>query len=102
MATIPGWVYLVLGGAIAAYAKFVSTRKPTTALTIFFWIGIILVGVGIFKLASRYMTGQKEMEKANPREQAEMRQSGGPLTCARCNARLHPQSRYCNWCGAKQ
>jgi hypothetical protein len=107
MASIPGWVYLIVGGAVAGFSKYIGAKmeKAPGALTIFFWIGILLVAVGVFKLALGYMTGEKEQK---PETKAPVRGPGRPdyardaIVCPRCNARLHPQSRFCNWCGTRQ
>ncbi len=105
--SIPGWVFAVIGVAVASYSKFVQSRsaQPKGVLTLFFWVGIALLVYGVFKTGIWYMT----REKASRREKADASVSGrrpsyarDHIVCARCNVKLHPRSRYCNWCGAKQ
>ncbi len=107
MVAIPGWAYLVVGGAMAAYAKFISARKPSTALTIFFWIGLFLLAIGVFKIAMAFIAGKKDPDEerrpTGSRDPADRPAwANDYIVCPRCNAKLNPRSRYCNWCGTRQ
>ncbi len=100
MASIPGWAFAGAGGAIALYSKYIQEKHPSGAMTLFFWIGILLLVVGAFKFVARYLMGAKDLEERVPRDVGAVRD--GIFACPRCNAKLHPQSRYCNWCGTRQ
>lgn len=95
MAGIPGWAYVITGVAIALYSKFVQHTSGSKVMGFFFWIGILFLTVGVFKMLLRFITrGEKESQEKNF--------SGRSfIVCPRCNARLDPRSRYCNWCGAR-
>ncbi len=107
MAKIPGWAYGAVGILIAVYSKFISSRSEggNTVMSIFFWVGILLLAIGVFKTVVNYLTGENKMKKARNVN----RDAGGRpvhardfLVCPRCNAKLHGQSKYCNWCGTEQ
>jgi len=107
---IPGWAYAGVGLAVALYAKFVESRKPSSALTIFFWIGIGLLVIGAFKIALGFIAGKREElsggeERPGRRIRGEAERPAHArdfVVCPRCNARLNPRSRFCNWCGTRQ
>ncbi|MBR9693354.1 zinc ribbon domain-containing protein [Candidatus Woesearchaeota archaeon] len=104
MVSIPGWAYSAVGVAIALYSKFVQSRSPDNkVMAIFFWVGVVFIIVGAFKLATQFLLGNRKKEQeATPRAP-----DGRPaaardmIFCPRCNAKLHPQSKYCNWCGTQ-
>lgn len=106
MVEIPGWAFAGAGAAIAAYSKFIDAKRPSGVWSLFFWLGILLVAFGAFKIVAGFITGEKKAMRA---ERAE-RRSGADrpahardsIVCPRCNAKLHPKSRYCNWCGTQQ
>lgn len=100
---IPGWAYLVVGGVIAGYSRFISSKSSNSALTIFMWIGIFLLIIGVFKIVAGFITGEKNEDKkfdyGGERNKSQI--GVDYIICPRCNAKLHPKSRYCNWCGTK-
>jgi hypothetical protein len=49
MASIPGWVYIVLGAVMIGAAEFVNSKTKTNSLTIFFYIGILFLIIGVGK-----------------------------------------------------
>jgi hypothetical protein len=103
MAAIPGWAYAGVGFAIMIYSKFVKARSPeNTIMGLFFWVGLLLLGIGVFKLALLYLLGGKKKDKKKERDQESRPVPRDAIYCPRCNAKLHPQSRYCNWCGTQQ
>jgi len=104
MASIPGWAYAGAGAAIAIYSKFVQSRKPSTAIELFFWVGLALLAIGVFKLGARFIMGKKEEFSYIENKPGNARSANTQdfIICPKCNAKLHPQSRFCNWCGTRQ
>lgn len=109
---IPGWAYIGLGVMISAYAKFIENKSGNAAMKLFFYIGVAMIVIGAFKLLISYIANPKEKESEGagedfsrtPKEnfpEPAKRSNGKYVTCNRCTARLHIQSRYCNWCGYK-
>jgi len=104
MAPLPGWAYLLVGALISGYSWFVRQRTGSVSLTFFFWTGILLGMIGLSKLLITYMTGPGGSRAGSNRpagSEGALDGSGAYRVCRRCNARLHPQSRFCNWCGAR-
>jgi len=98
MAKIPGWAYAAVGVAVALYSKFVQSRNGSKVMSFFFWVGILILIFGVFKLVLSFITGKRER---TPATRPSTPPGANYIICPRCNAKLHPQSRYCNWCGTK-
>jgi len=64
MVKISGWFFLIIGGAVSAYSTFVQSKIDSPGLTLFFWVGIGMIGIGVFKLALSYMFGDKSRDKS--------------------------------------
>ncbi|RJQ18197.1 hypothetical protein C4573_00560 [Candidatus Woesearchaeota archaeon] len=47
---IPGIAYLIIGAVIAGYAFFVRAKTESTAMLIFFYIGLLFIAIGGIKL----------------------------------------------------
>jgi uncharacterized paraquat-inducible protein A len=109
MAKIPGWAYAAVGAAITGYSWYVERQTENTTMSFFFWIGVALMGVGVFKVLTGYILNSKKKEQPQKKEQTQRRdersrpqEARDAIICPRCNAKLHPRSRYCNWCGTRQ
>lgn len=116
MARIPGIVYLLVGLVMMGYSKIIEARNPEANITLFFWVGLALFFIGVFKSLVQFVVA-KSTKKVGERERAELDQARGAahetihksveqqgrathLVCSECGAKLHVKSRYCNWCGA--
>lgn len=75
MAKIPGWVYLIVGVAIAVVSKWVEAKTKPGQFKLFFWLGIAFVVIGVFKLVAKYVfkMGAEEKERMTARRQGPMR-----------------------------
>ncbi|MBN2052970.1 hypothetical protein JW756_05680 [Candidatus Woesearchaeota archaeon] len=64
MAAIPGWVYLVIGVAMAAMSKIVesSSKKPGN-FALFFWLGVAFIVIGLGKLVFKALKKDKKPAK---------------------------------------
>jgi len=101
---IPGWAYAGVGLAITLYSKFVESRTKggNPLMGFFFWIGIAILVFGTFKLITQFLLKDKSpgpKGQVNPGQRPP--EARDAIYCPRCNAKLDPRSRYCNWCGTK-
>lgn len=105
MASIPGFIYLIVGGAVMAFSHFVMRSSESASMKLFFWVGGVLLVVGVFKILVKYMVGKgvREVKVRESEIRDTARESAGAshILCGKCGAKLHPRSRYCNWCGGK-
>ena len=60
MKKISGWVYIIIGAFVVLYTLFIQSRVDSPGMTIFFWVGIAFIGVGVFKVVSRIILGKDE------------------------------------------
>lgn len=93
MVKIPAIVYLLIGAGIS----YLSYRAGDE-LTIFFFAGLILIGVGVAKIliVRIFRTGvSKNVQKHLPRLHPHVRY------CPRCRAPVRPVDRFCTKCGQR-
>lgn len=55
MAKISGWIFLAIGAAVSLFSNYVRKRGGE-GLALFFWAGLIMIGIGVFKIAVGYIT----------------------------------------------
>jgi hypothetical protein len=60
MATIPGWVYILIGGVMCSMSTIIGAKVKTNSLTLFFYIGVVFIIIGMFKLFLRYFKSKRE------------------------------------------
>ena len=63
MAKIPGIVYLIIGGGVAYVARYLSNEDLN--LDFFFWIGIVFMAIGVFKIVLSFITRMPKSGKEN-------------------------------------
>lgn len=104
MVKIPGWAIGLVGAAVTGYSWYVNSRlkEPSGALRIFFWIGLALLSFGVFRIVLKFIVPNHKEEVEAKTQETNERNYGDYLVCPRCKAKLHPRSRFCNWCGTKQ
>ena len=117
---IPALVYIVLGILMALYARFIQSRVDKGSLVIFFWIGIIFIGYGFFRLVLNFVLRDKSsVKKKNNSELDALKrekerllknqsmnqnkeyesESREIVSCARCGTRHYSNSNFCHMCG---
>lgn len=102
MATIPGIIYLIIGGGIAYISKYLKD------LEFFFWIGILFIIIGTFKIIfwfiARKPRTKKEKKYPTPSLEPVKAQPGYdkyPKYCPKCNLLYSDYSNFCSKCGSK-
>lgn len=118
---IPPLAYIIIGAGISIYAKIVQSTNPEyEAMTLFFYIGIIfvVVGVGKFLLNQKNKEAsiqEKQVEKSyqqqiNKQQQAWQQKMNmhnqtpaqhNIIACPRCNTRNYSSSNFCYSCGSQ-
>jgi len=65
-------------------------------LKFFFWVGLVLVAWGVFKLIVRYVTGEQPKTEIKP-----FTGSAHVTRCHACRATVYTTAKFCHMCGAK-
>jgi hypothetical protein len=127
MAGISGWIFMAIGAIVALFSRYIQ-KKGGDGLGLFFWAGVVMIGIGVFKIAARFMLREKkaEQEKENQekgqfkfgfnkdleavdsnellREKAKAVKSMEEmniLVCPNCGTKHYSNSNYCHMCGRK-
>jgi hypothetical protein len=87
MVKISGWVYLAIGAVVSLFSRYVQNRGGK-GLAIFFWAGIILIGVGVFKIATGFM-----MAKEEDKNRAEKEKKGFKIAFNKDLEGVNPQQK---------
>jgi hypothetical protein len=106
MPKIPGIVYVILGIAMAWFARYVDTRTQNQGMTLFFYAGIVLIAIGVFKIIIKYVTKDETPEKETiiSEEEKKIRETIEKrriIMCKMCGTRHYSTSNYCHMCGTK-
>lgn len=128
MVKISGWIYLVIGGAVAAYSKFIQTKIDSPGMTLFFWAGILMLGVGVFKLVMSFIFSNKmkqeqtpgsfedrvanklgfskdlpkiDAEKLQRERDMILNRTSSIVVCPSCGTKHYSNSRFCHMCGTR-
>ena len=99
---IPGWLYLIFGGLVAGYSQFVINAKGvdnTVVFNFFFYVGLLLLVIGIFKIVLKFILHKKD-------EEVETQTFNKPLNnnlvrCSKCNSNNYRTYNFCYKCGNK-
>ncbi len=91
MAKIHAIVYLILGAVIS----YVSLRIGST-FTVFFYIGLVFLGVGIAKLLIGFLLKKKETK---PEKQSIRVTQPLWAHCPRCRSQVRTSDFFCWRCG---
>ena len=102
---IHGIAYLIIGAILSFVSKYIDTKRNSASLTLFFYIGLAFITIGIFKLLVSFILREKipKPEKqtiqtvlANkPQQPAQIK------TCPYCHSTVNPANNFCYNCGAR-
>jgi ribosomal protein L40E len=99
MVKIPAIAYLLIGVLISVTSMYIEGLK------LFFYVGLLFIAIGVFKIVVRFITKPKETtieKKAEgiSQQQQQYRQPGIKV-CKNCGAGSYSQARFCYYCGTK-
>lgn len=117
---IPWWAWLGVGIFVTVYAMFVRAKTPEYgAMTLFFWIGIAIIIIGVAKLAlSKFRKEEareerqeqkvygKQLHQQELQWQRQQQQQQRPaqysiIGCPHCQAKNYAASNFCHKCGGR-
>ena len=130
MAGISGWIFVAIGSIVSLFSNYVRNRGGG-GMALFFWVGIGMIGVGIFKLAAGYILNEKktkeeterirqknfskikfgfnkDLEEVNGKEVEQEKQKAmnkindmGIIVCQICGTKHYSNSNFCHMCGSR-
>ncbi|MEM3154204.1 MAG: hypothetical protein QW165_01395 [Candidatus Woesearchaeota archaeon] len=98
MAEIPWWVWTGVGLFVAISAAFSGGK-----LTLFAWVGLLFIAIGIGKIVYLFVAKEKSSPKEQrivhpPHVQPVMPQGH---FCPRCRVTVMPTDHFCRYCGTR-
>ncbi|HLF54839.1 MAG TPA: hypothetical protein VI612_03905 [Candidatus Nanoarchaeia archaeon] len=87
MAEIPWWAWLGVGLFVAFFSLYLD-------ITLFGWVGLFFIIIGIAKLVYFFVFRERE-EKPKPTVQHQA------FYCPRCRFAVHAYDLFCRRCGAR-
>ena len=96
MTNIHGLLYTLIGSFLAGYSWYLDSRRGTTQLQIFFYVGLAFALFGIVKwmfVDRKKRTHRKKSIKAMRKHHAHLQ------FCGECGTRVSPSDQYCSHCG---
>ena len=60
---IHGIVWIIVGGIVSGFSKFIESLKPSAKLEIFFYLGLGFIAFGIFKLVVSFIISDKKQKQ---------------------------------------
>ncbi|MBI4448811.1 zinc ribbon domain-containing protein [Candidatus Woesearchaeota archaeon] len=93
MQGVPSWVFVLVGVIVS----LVSWRMPK--FMFFFYVGLIFIVVGVFRLAQSYVGGgiKKDIERLDK----SLAKHPQVTFCPRCNIPVYVTSNFCHHCGTR-
>jgi len=95
MATIPWWIWIGVGLFVALVSAQLSTK-----LTLFIWIGVLFILIGIGKAIAVVILTPKEQKKIAatpyPHKPTPFTHT---LYCPRCRVAINTHDNFCKFCG---
>lgn len=88
---IHGLVWLAIGAVMTAMSAYLGDR-----LRFFFYVGLVFVAIGVFKLIARYVTQEDPSTDPKPLPNHPM-----ISRCANCRESVYTTAKFCHMCGAK-
>ncbi|MBS3147574.1 hypothetical protein J4219_01690 [Candidatus Woesearchaeota archaeon] len=92
MAAIPWWAYLCIGLFVA-----IASAQIGGSISLFAWVGLLFVLVGIAKLVVLFILSPREKKK--PVQQAHYQPRAS--LCPRCRMQVSHYDNYCRLCGMR-
>ncbi|MFH1650254.1 MAG: hypothetical protein ABIA93_06935 [Candidatus Woesearchaeota archaeon] len=104
MASIPWWVYGLIGILVAAFAQVVKSTANAPGMSLFIYVGILLILIAAFKLlkgrgASK--STHKETISKDKNTHARVTGTHHVIVCSRCKARNYTTFNFCHGCGLR-
>ncbi len=102
MAKIHGLVYIIIG----IFVSIASWRINNEDLQLFFYVGILFIGIGAAKLLLSLVKSKKEGEKTTHHKKISLQQhlqhqqKHHYKRCPRCGSIMRLADRFCSRCGA--
>jgi len=107
---IPGWLWLIAGIGVAVLSKVISARDASNAaaMTLFFYVGLLFIAVGIFKILIKVILSNKKnkiiVNKRSKKISSEKNNKGNRyevIYCSNCGSKNYAFFNYCQNCGKK-
>ncbi len=128
MTKISGWVYLIIGAFVSGYSRYIQSKITSPGLTLFFWAGVIFIGIGVFKIVLSFIFKEKKIidstslsiqdkivnnlgfakdipkydsEKINKERELILNKNRGIVACPKCGTKHYSNSNFCHICGTR-
>ena len=115
---LPWFAFVIVGVLISGYAKFVQWRNPeSSAMTLFFYIGLAIGLFGLGKYALNKKMGQEnkqvkqeqkryahQLERQKQQWQQQRQQPPAQhsiIHCPKCGTKHYAASNFCHKCGSR-
>ena len=106
MAKIHGLAYLIIGIMISAFSYYID-KNIKKGFSIFIYAGLLMVMIGVMKLAALWVKNKRERAAKQPMHQPasihhlqNVSHTHSQLVyCPRCGAALNPSDNFCYSCG---
>ena len=96
MAKIHGFAYLIIG----IFVSVASWKINKEALYLFFYAGILFMGVGVAKLLLSLIKNKKEEETTHHRKiQSQAQHLQHYRRCKKCGNVMRANDKFCGRCG---
>jgi len=90
---IPGFIFVLVGAVITYISYYVGPK-----LAIFFWIGLISLGYGIFEILIKFMLRERASTKFK-KEVREQVKKQRVVHCPKCHTAVFRRAHFCYHCG---
>lgn len=98
---IPGLLFTIISQVLL----LTNTTQYPSAMKLFFYIGLLFIAIGGFKLFRKSRLGADEnnfaSKLAQPKTQPATKTQPHIIACSRCGAKNYSSSNFCHMCGKK-
>jgi len=95
MSKLTGFIFIFLGGIVTYTSYYVGPK-----LRLFFWIGLGLLGFGVFQLIVSFVL-QETATKKFKREVEKQLEKPRVIRCPQCKTPVYARANFCYHCGNK-